>query len=141
MSRLFTFFLAAIVLMHATLGCCVHHAHSCEVDCCGTPAATSADCPCNEQDVASDASVSGLTSDSSHGHDAHRCEGDACAGIVATSSDDDVIDILSQPVAIACWVARPAGLVTGETVVSLTAPSRAPSLAPRLHLALAVLLI
>ena len=138
MSRSLTFILAALVLMHATFGCCMHHAHSCEVDCCDAPAATAVDCPCRGHEDETVSRAIGVANDSSRDHDSHRCDGDACTAVVTQSSDDDAVNLADQPTAIVCGVAA---LTAVANAAGLRRPSGVVSSAPRLHLVLSVLLI
>jgi hypothetical protein len=141
MIRILTLFLTSIVFMHATVGCCLHHAHACEVDCCDTPAITSEECLCHKHEEGAVAIPSGLVNDSNREHDAHSCDGDACAAFVAQSSDDDLADILDQPPALTCCVAELNAVVSIAQTPEQGIPSDVVSSAPRLHLILSVMLI
>ncbi|MCA9124150.1 MAG: hypothetical protein H6822_02190 [Planctomycetaceae bacterium] len=142
MHRFFTFILAAVVLVHATFGCCIHHAHSCEVDCCDSPAATAAACPCDghNHEEESGAGSWELARHSGHDNDSHRCEAEQCTLVAPEPSDNDLDDTFSTVTAFAC-------LVVGADVTLVSnkpehgKPPGVVSAAPRLHLVLSVLLI
>lgn len=142
MQRIFTFFLAAVVMMHTALGCCVHHAHSCEVDCCDAPAPTAASCPCDGHDHEEEGepAASEFTGNSTHDRDSHRCEGEACT-LAALDRTDSDLDDGSQPVAIVCCVADANVAVRAATTAEHGNPQGAISSAPHLHLVLSILLI
>lgn len=35
-----------MLLVHLAFGCCVHHAHACDTNCCSEPSTTAEECPC-----------------------------------------------------------------------------------------------
>lgn len=71
-----------LLTLHMVLGCCTHHTHGCESDCCSVPAATTEACPCGTH------RNDGLTTDSTNGvidfagsrdhGERHDCAGDDC---------------------------------------------------------------
>lgn len=140
MQRPLTFFVAALVLMHATIGCCLHHAHSCKIDCCDVPAATAAACPCDghEHEEEEASPTPELAKHSGHDHDSHQCEQDSCSFVASKSSSSELDGVFGQPAALAFTLSaayagpRPASAAEQPDVVSS---------APRLHVVLSVLLI
>lgn len=143
MSRFVTFFLAALVLIHATFGCCVHHAHSCEVGCCDWPAAVAAACPCDEHEHDEEGvPVSqGLTYDSNHDHDSHRCEDDPCTFVTTRSSDRDFEYVGGKASRMTFFVADAVAEIPASIAAEQRESADVASTAPRLHLLLSVLLI
>lgn len=141
MSRSFTFFLATLVLMHATFGCCIHHVHSCEVDCCDAPAATAGACPCGSHEEEDVLDSSELAQHSNHGHDPHRCEDEPCSFVAFASSNSDLDSIFSQPTATLSCITDADIVVSVSIAAEHKKLSSVVSAAPRLHLVLSVLLI
>lgn len=141
MHRPFTFFLAALVLMHATVGCCVHHAHSCEVDCCELPAATAVACHCDghshEKDNGPGASLE-LANHSNHNRDSHDCEAAPCS-FVASRSADKVWDVALDSATAIAFIGSAASF--GRTLSIAPETPDVVSSAPRLHVILSILLI
>ncbi len=77
--------LAISMMTHATLGCCFHHAHSCESNCCDLPTATASSCECGshgdgERERPNDARVHRefRGADHSQHHGQHECEEGSC---------------------------------------------------------------
>ncbi len=141
MNRFFTFFLAGLVLLHATFGCCLHHAHACDVDCCDAPAATMSDCSCEEHQEDNSPIFSSSKECSSPGHDSHHCTGDACTFMASLSSHGQYKGVGGEPTAIAHRL----GDIAAERKCSISAKPKIPLgsvfNASHLHLALSILLI
>ena len=147
MQRLFTIILTAAVLAHAIFGCCLHHAHSCEADCCDTASANVDACPCSGHEEPNDTvGVVSLVqpdgSDQEPFHQGpHRCEGDKCSFARTESSPDagslnagEFLDVLALP---AISLER----ITDAPAAATSFKPDAVSGTPRRHLVLAVLLI
>ncbi len=71
-----------LLLVHMAFGCCGHHAHACEVDCCSEPAAIAEACACDthQHDGPAEDSEGG-----DHG-ERHHCAGDHCTFVCSQSS-------------------------------------------------------
>ncbi|MEO8498056.1 MAG: hypothetical protein ABI614_23570, partial [Planctomycetota bacterium] len=71
-----------LLLVHMAFGCCGHHAHACEVDCCSEPAAIAEACACDthQNDGPAEDSEGG-----DHG-ERHHCAGDHCTFVSSQSS-------------------------------------------------------
>lgn len=71
-----------LLTLHMVLGCCTHHTHGCESDCCSVPAATTEACPCGthrDDEVTTEPrnGVVDLAEGGDHG-ERHDCAGDDC---------------------------------------------------------------
>ena len=137
MNRLISIFLTALVVVHTTFGCCIHHAHSCESECCDSPTPSAADCPCSghEHGEPNIPDAPTVSYDSSHGHDSHRCEDDPCL-FFSTMSHSEFGESFGKTYVTVCHA------VTTEPQVAV-AVQRSTPIVPvtRVHLALSVLLI
>ena len=80
-----------VLLVHLALGCCMHHAHSCETACCEAPIAVAEACPCggheHNEDKSSDKQHSS-GQDSNRPHE-HSCDGGKCV-FTQTETHTDV---------------------------------------------------
>lgn len=149
MHQLFARFLTAVVMLHATIGCRGHHAHSCEVGCCETQEASTDTCPCGSHgDVPkrADATLADHSDadDQQHQrqHDGpHRCEVDTCKFVRTDSSRVGETRTISTRLAV--WVSSATSVAHLAQTVVATVPSSAvvACCTPRLHLVLAVMLI
>ncbi len=72
-----------LIVLHAVLGCCFHHAHACVVDCCETPTIREDACPCDGHRQDSD-SQNG--SPEHHERDDHQCTSDSCVFVKTEES-------------------------------------------------------
>jgi len=85
MQRFFSIVLTVLVLAHATFGCCVHHAHSCDAGCCDADPGSMGDCSCHtdgDHDDSGSTDLSDQPDDSrpEHSeHGPHRCDGGQCS--------------------------------------------------------------
>ena len=78
---------ALLLFLHISFGCCWHHAHTCEEDCCDAPSMAAESCPCSDhhqddkpshrQDPAQD-----------HSRSEHQCSGDQCVFTKTETSSD-----------------------------------------------------
>jgi hypothetical protein len=75
-----------LLLVHMAFGCCAHHAHTCEVNCCSEPAAVAEACACDTHlhDGPAEDSKSG-----DHG-ERHQCAGDHCTFVSSPSSPEQI---------------------------------------------------
>lgn len=123
-----------LLLIHLGFGCCMHHTHACESDCCATPAASVETCPCD-----------------THRHDdppvrhddgQHQCDGNPCSFV---SSDPVPEEVGEFALAICSLEVVTAGATSGLSLAHLDhsldrrLPFAGTSL--RTHLVLRVLLI
>lgn len=150
MQRLFTIFLTATVLVHATLGCCVHHAHSWQVGCGETRAMGVGSSPCSGHDGHEQhRTPTGAIwlnqpdhRDQPQPHDGpHRCEDDKCIFARTESSPGadslnggEFLDVLALPAISIAYIADSPVAATSFKPVAVSGT-------PRWHLVLAVLLI
>lgn len=82
-----------LLLIHMVLGCCFHHAHACERECCPEPAAIAETCDCSTHDAldqpASElAGIVGDLPEDRRDHHQHQCEGDQCRFVVAERASE-----------------------------------------------------
>ena len=136
------------MLMHATLGCCMHHSHSCDHGGVNTESAAPGPCVCGVHTESSDPAAEVDSPDrsgkSDHEgrpcHERRRCNGGKCSFARTESSpDSDSLNREVQP-----GVALHADRVPQTVTTAVLAASSLPdvlSCTPRLHLVLAVLLI
>lgn len=68
-----------LLLVHMAFGCCMHHAHSCESNCCSEPAAMAEACPCGTHRHTEEAegSTNGV-GEPTNRPQKHQCSGDHC---------------------------------------------------------------
>ncbi len=148
MHRLLSTILAVSVMLHATLGCCFHHAHSCEINCCDVPAATSNSCSCDShhhdgQWTLRHAAKSEIAPHNKHSEPRgeHQCEGESCS--FTTTEDSPQFELTAfQNLACAFDLLTRAlqAASDGLSLIKPAAPNDACSNL-RLHLLLGVLLI
>ena len=162
MTSVLTHCLALMVLLHATLGCCLHHAHACAERCCETPSPKANDCGCHHHDEsegdvsrvgedddagaaendslgepALDATLSHSSCSSRH-HGSHRCDGGECQFVARGISERAAVKlliatILTEPPAISTDALRETGRRDSSD------RERAPNLKlPLLHCALLI---
>ena len=100
MHRLLSTIVAVSMMLHATFGCCFHHAHSCETNCCDVPAAIASSCGCDsyghgEQRSPRNSENSNITQQTQHSehHDEHECEGESCS--FANTVESPQIELIS----------------------------------------------
>ncbi len=72
-----------VLLVHAALGCCWHHAHECVSGCCDLPTAVVTACPCEshqhaERSASHEPLDDGMHSEGDNHHREHDCDGDHC---------------------------------------------------------------
>ena len=89
-----------ILLLHLVLGCCWHHAHGCETNCCDAPAASAAACACDAHGDGHAAGHDGRCGPdcgrAAHEQDrgeSHHCDGARCGFVRAeppTAPDGDL---------------------------------------------------
>lgn len=82
-----------LLLVHMAIGCCMHHTHACETDCCSEPTATAEACPCGTHrfDDVAEAPLNGpghFTERGGHG-DRHQCGGDHCTFVQSQSAPEE----------------------------------------------------
>ena len=75
-----------LLLVHMAFGCCGHHAHACEIDCCAEPAARAEACACDTHQHDGPAEDS---EGSDHGEQ-HHCAGDHCTFVSSQSSPEQI---------------------------------------------------
>lgn len=79
-----------LLLIHLGFGCCFHHAHACEAECCPTPVAASEACPCRTHEHDEDSVNYGSTlddfADGGHHGEQHHCAGEQCTFIALQPS-------------------------------------------------------
>ncbi len=110
MTSALTHCLALMVLLHATLGCCLHHAHACAEGCCEMPSPKASECGCdhhegmsNQQPTSNQQPISEwakpASGDATGPHGRHRCDGDACqfsAGSFSERGSFKVVGLLGS---------------------------------------------
>jgi len=137
-----------LLLIHMMLGCCLHHAHACERECCPEPEAISLACDCNSHDIdvirpASElAGIVGDLPQDRHDNHQHQCEGDQCrfVGGERTSTHDHKLTVDMRSISLAMFSHGSNG--TGKTIVPGFDHSDSISgFSLRAHLRLRVLLI
>ena len=77
-------FTTFLLVMHMAFGCCMHHAHACEVNCCSEPAVSAEACPCgtHRDEELAEVSQDGVGHDAEgDGHD-HDSGGKTGGGIL-----------------------------------------------------------
>lgn len=137
--------LIASMVVHAIFGCCIHHEHSCEADCCDTLSSAEA-CSCGGPDDCDPSDVATLDQpddgEREHSqHAPHQCEGGKCNfARTETSSDGDSLDARSIA-AISVSHATCVVLIADRPVKATFFEPFPAFLAPRRHLVLAVFLI
>ncbi len=148
MASLFSYLLTATIALHAALGCCLHHAHSCETGCCQAPGPVVDGCPCHESGVEvakSTGEAEAQSTDSAQWSvppDRHTCQGDRCDFARTESALQRDIDV-SIDVAIldhALWF-EPLVLGTSPSLAQVDLGDSTPLQDRRLHLVLAIFLI
>jgi len=144
MQPLFTLVLTASVLVHAAFGCCLHHAHACETDCCDSPTAAASDCSCHGHDKvcesASNSSVDSLTTETEQpSRSKHECKGVKCNLGLISSSSAQSLQSIDAPPAIFTIPDREIATTSGATYANLGKGTAPIGLRP--HLFLAILLI
>ena len=123
-----------LLLVHLGFGCCTHHAHACETDCCATPAASVEACPCDKH-----------RDDETpvrHDEGQHQCDGNPCSFV----SSEPVPEEIGEFVLALCSLEVVTAGATSESYLAnlnrsldRRLPFAGPSL--RTYLALRVLLI
>lgn len=137
---------AFVLLLHMLLGCCLHHAHTCEMGCCSEPAAAAEPCGSHaHQHADHDDHSAGEGSKGSdpgeHPHK-HHCNGERCTFIQKQPSPEQlgVFAVESCPLEVAV-----SGYDADAVRVSFegmnSQPVRVAGNSLRTHLALRVLLI
>ena len=92
---------ALLLFVHISFGCCLHHAHTCEMNCCAVPSSTAESCPCSDHQHDNDSPLHKDDEQSSkHGKSPceHRCGGDKCV-FNKTETSSDVLVHFSQDLA------------------------------------------
>ncbi len=115
MNRLFTNFLAALFVVHATLGCCLHHVHACELASCETSASAVSECGCHGCAEDGDATLTAarIVEDVSlvHGaqlahHFPHECDREECnVAFVGSSPATALLKTDAMPAVFAAFAA------------------------------------
>jgi hypothetical protein len=150
MQRFLTSLLSAAVLVHATMGCCVHHAHSDETNrgvtavddamhqkCCGHAAHGN----CGMPEGSAERCPADRSAPARPHHSPHGCSGVKCSFLLGKSSSD------SEPVhtGVTCHaVCLPPQAMAVEVHAKTHSARHAPAPLPgslRRHLVLAVLLV
>ncbi len=89
-----------ILLAHMVFGCCTHHLHACETDCCSEPTANADDCRCETHlhDEHSTNFENGITRSSQGGdhHEQHQCAGGDCTFVFGQPVADEVEEIATN---------------------------------------------
>ena len=93
-------FTTFLLVMHMAIGCCMHHAHACEVNCCSEPAASAGACACgthrhNEMAEVSQEGVGHDAEGDGHG-DQHQCAGDHCTFLHGQPAPDEVGEFVAD---------------------------------------------
>ena len=139
-------FTTFMLVMHMAIGCCMHHAHACEVNCCSEPAAAAEACGCgthrhDEMAAVSHDEVGDDAEGDGHG-DQHQCTGDHCIFIHSQPAPGQVGEFVADhcPLEI---VATEDNAVSFRSQLdrSLDQPLSVAGASLRTHLALHVLLI
>jgi hypothetical protein len=132
MSKLLRILTAAVLTVHLTMGCCLHHAHACESTNCTLPAtaASSHDSHCHDSP----------SNDSDHSkHGPQKCKGEKCSFVPPslTASHSLTQPLQGFVITLIEETTSPKGIVAEQ---NFFATGRLP-LPLRLHLANQVLLI
>ena len=129
-----------LLIVHSALGCCLHHAHVCEANCCETPAATAEMCGCDAHHHEGDEQ----TGKPPHRHEPgkHACDGKSCVFVKTEKSAHEMAMALQElaAVQIACLWQQPE-LIEGHFACAPAARPPAASAPVRAHLLNQVLLI
>ncbi|MCB9925312.1 MAG: hypothetical protein H6822_24250 [Planctomycetaceae bacterium] len=138
-------FTTFLLVMHMAFGCCMHHAHACEVNCCSEPAVSAEACPCgtHRDEELAEVSQDGVGHDAEgDGHDQHQCAGDHCTFLHGQPTPDEVGEFVADhcPLEIAATDGN-AVSVRSHLDRSLDQPLSVAGASLRTHLALHVLLI
>lgn len=132
-----------VLLLHLGMGCCLHHAHRCVVNCCDTPGPSAESCPCDSHSSHDDeAPHGGLASDTGEHQPphSHHCEGDQCTFM--RSSEPAPGEKGDLQLALCTLDEPPLTLDSGcDVAVASRTVDRPPPLPLRAHLLLSILLI
>jgi hypothetical protein len=130
-----------MLLIHSALGCCLHHAHVCNVNCGDASTAIATVCPCeSHQHEEHKKQQDDASSEGEHHHD--DCDGDHCTFVRSDRSSEEC----GNRLAVATFLFWDASLQEGDRVCARfsqaidrsTSDSRPPV---RSHLLLSILLI
>ncbi len=137
-----------LLLIHMVLGCCFHHAHACERECCTQPEAIAHACECSSHDndvTRSGAELAGVVGDlpqDRHDQHQHQCEGDQCrfVGVERASEQDHELNLGIRSLSLS--LANQGSDEVGKTIVPGFDQSHSiAGFSLRAHLQLRVLLI
>ncbi|HJN09151.1 MAG TPA: hypothetical protein QF564_10710 [Pirellulaceae bacterium] len=136
-----------LLLIHMVLGCCFHHAHACELECCPEPVANDQTCDCSAHDALDQtaAELAGIVGDlpaDRRDHHQHQCEGDQCRFVVVerTSEQGRKLNVGVRSLSLA--ITGHGFDAVGKTIIPGTVYSHSKSgFSLREHLRLRVLLI
>ncbi|MDA1049360.1 MAG: hypothetical protein O3C40_02630 [Planctomycetota bacterium] len=139
-------FTTFLLVMHMAFGCCMHHAHACEANCCSEPTATAEACPCgtHRHDDMTEGSVDGaghVPEGGGHGQ-RHQCAGDHCTFVQSQPAPDEVGEFVANLCPLE-MVATEGNVVSFRSHLdrSLDQPLSVAGTSLRTHLALHVLLV
>ena len=142
MRRVFTLLLAAIVGVHAALGCCVHHVHAGAAREDHAPMVTSTGCHCDAHDDDAERAPWPATSvqETNHSQPSRHCAEGRCT-FTAPRRLDVVRERMADAPAVFLDTAEACGFVHAEACVCHTRSDPAMPAASRRHLVLSILLI
>ena len=135
-----------LLLLHLAFGCCMHHTHACESDCCSTPIAQAESCPCGTHQHNQVPALSGndLKDLAERDHDAeqHQCIGDSCTFVHSQPSPEQIGEVTADIHPLEVITAdSDAGTCRSQMGGNLDQPLPIAGSSLRTHLALRVLLI
>jgi len=136
-----------VMLVHAALGCCLHHAHECEAGCGDSAVALGNECACESHEHEEHAGLLEQTGDGIHSEGEHHRHDHDCDGIHCTfvRSDRSLYDYSGRLAGAApfYWdVSLQSGNLNSARVFhALDCPCPDSGLPVRSHLLFSVLLI
>lgn len=86
-----------LLLLHMAFGCCMHHAHTCEVNCCPEPTAVAEACACGTHEEADHEGESANEDAEPANHPAkHHCSGDHCTFVQSQPSPEQMGEFVAD---------------------------------------------
>ena len=122
-----------LLLVHLGFGCCTHHAHACETECCAAPAASVQACPCDthrheETPVR-------------HDDGQHQCDGNPCSFIYSEPLREEIGEFAVELCSLEAAIGAASGLFIAHPNRNLDQRPPLAGNSLRTHLVLRVLLI
>jgi len=133
-----------LLVVHMAFGCCVHHGHACETNCCSAPAAAAKKCPCgtHRDDSVKAESMPGVDDFAGAGdhHERHHCTDADCTFVHSQPTADEIYEIAADVCPLDVVAANDDSFQS-ELDRRLDQPHVIAGISLRTHLALCILLI